>query len=305
MRLSFALLLALVPSAASAQTKEIDDVIKAKLATTKWVLALEAPNGGFYAVTPDPKVDTKPVPGLRATSAAVRTLKYLGADIPNKQKHAAFVLNCFDPKTGGFAEPGGKPDVTITSVGVMAAVELAIPKEKYAKAIDYLKENAKTFEDVRIGAAAVEAWGVKDCPFKLDDWQAIATKELGTKLPPIRDGGARIIGSLTAFTWRLGLQKETDSKQKDVAQLLDLGRRADGGWGKEGEKASDIETTYRVMRAFMLLKEKPDTAAVRKFVESHRNADGGYGTKPGDKSNMGGTYYATIITKWLDEMEKK
>ena len=84
------------------------------------------------------------------------------------------MLKCYDPKTGGFAEPGGKPDVTITSIGVMAAMELGIPKEKFAKAMDYLKENAKTFEDVRIGAAAVEAWGVKDCPFKFDEWMKIA-----------------------------------------------------------------------------------------------------------------------------------
>ena len=107
--------------------------------------------------------------------------------MPNKDKHAAFVLKCYDPKTGGFADtPGGKPDVASTSIGVMAAAELGIPHEKYAKAMDYLKENAKTFEEVRIGAAAVEAWGVKDCPFDLKEWQAVAVKEVGTKLPPLK-----------------------------------------------------------------------------------------------------------------------
>ena len=216
------------------------------------------------------------------------------------------MLSCYDPKTGAFAEPGGKPDVTITSIGIMVAAELDIPHEKYAKAMDYLKEHARTFEEVRIGAAAVEAWGVKECPFKLEEWQAIANKALDTKLPPIRDGGARAIGSIVAFTIRLGLQKETDSKPKQVAQLLDRGLRPDGGWGKQDEKDSDIETTYRVMRAFMLLKEKPKgAAAVRKFVELRRNKDGGYAVKPGDKSSMSGVYYASIITMWLDEMEKK
>ncbi len=198
----------------------------------------------------------------------MKALKYLGVDIPNKKKHAAFVLKCYDPKTGTFAEPGGKPDVASTSIGVMVAMELGIPKEKFAKAMDYLKENAKTFEEVRIGAAAVEAWGVKDCPFKLEQWQAVATKEISTKLPPIRDGGARMIGSITAFTWRLGLQKDTDSKPNQIAQLMDLGQLTDGGWSKQGEKASDIETTYRVMRAYMLLKEKPkDTKKLREFID--------------------------------------
>ena len=60
------------------------------------------------------------------------------------------------------------------------------------------------------------------------------------------------------------------------------------------------------MRALMLLKEKPkDAKKLREFIESHRNKDGGYATKPGDKSSMSGVYYATIVTKWLDEMEKK
>ncbi len=298
MRLTFAFLIAVVPSVAFAQSD-------AQKETIKWVLAQEAPAGGFYPAPLPPDAEGQPQPGLRATSAAVRSLKYLGAEIPNKDKHTAFVLKCFDPKTGGFAEPGGKPDVAMTSVGVMAAAELNIPHDKYAKAMDYLKENAKTFEDVRIGAAAVEAWGVKDCPFDLIAWHEIVVKDVNLKLPRINDGGARVIGSVTAFSLRLGLQKGTDSKPTAIAQLLDRGQLPDGGWNREGEKDSDIETTYRVMRAYMLLNVKPkDTVAVRKFIVLHRNKDGGYGTKPGDKSNMGGVYYATIITKWLDAMEK-
>ena len=103
------------------------------------------------------------------------------------------MLSCYDPKTGAFAEPGGKPDVAITSIGVMAAVELGIPKEKYAKAMDYLKANAKTFEEVRIGAAAVEAWGVKDCPFELEPWFQVGSDELLSEYrrPGPRDGRTR------------------------------------------------------------------------------------------------------------------
>ena len=115
-----------------------------------------------------------------------------------------------------------------------------------------------------------------------------------------------MIGSITAFTHRLGLEKDTDTKPEVIARLLSSGQLADGGWCKEGEKASDIETTYRVMRAYMLLKEKPnDAKKLREFIESHRNKDDAFATKPGDKSSMSGVYYASIITKWLDEMEKK
>jgi hypothetical protein len=300
MRLSFAFLVAVVPSAAFARTKEIDDAVRARLAAVKWVLAQEDPGGGFRLAPKDAKGDAAR-PGLRATNGAVRALRYLGAEVPNKEKHAAFVLTCYDPKTGAFAEPGGKPDVAITAIGVMAAAELGIPKDKYAKAMDYLKENAKTFEDVRIGAAAVEAWGVKDCPFDLKPWVKVA-EEFAAQADPKEDP-ARGAGSVAAMYLRLN--RELPINFALVPTILNPGQRQDGGWGK-AEGDSDIETTYRVMRAYHLLKEKPkDVTAVRKFIAAHRNADGGYATRPGDPSTMSGAYYAAVITKWLDEAEKK
>jgi hypothetical protein len=321
MRLSFALVL-LLPSVAAAQTEEMIKAVERKLETLKYVRSLEAPDGGFYAAAPDPKADAKPQPSLRATNGAVRAWKYLGGEglgskLPNKDRHAAFVLKCYDPTTGGFAEPGGKPDVTITSVGVMAAAELDIPHEKYAKAMDYLKENAKTFEEVRIGAAAVEAWGVKDCPFDLKVWEKMLVKTAELEKATAagyKDGGARAVGSVIAFYVRLDLHKAAEFDWF-VNRQLALGQRDDGGWGKKGEKASDIETTYRVMRTLWWLKDNPkdvnkppvatDLKAVRKFVDAHRNEDGGYATKPGDKSSMSGVYYSVTVSKWLDEMEAK
>lgn len=308
MRTPFALaFLMLLPSASFAQNKELQDAVDQKLATVRYVRSLQDPQTAAFRSSPDAKG-----PSLRATNAGVKALSYLTGKsakeaVPDAAKTAAFVMSCFDPKTGGFGDsPGGKPDVALTSIGVMAAAELDIPKEKYRKAMDYLKANAKTFEDVRIGAAAVEAWGVKDCPFDLTPWYEIGVKGVGPKLPAINNGGARLIGSLAAFTLRLGLQKDTDSKPAAVARLLDLGQLADGGWCKEGEKASDMESTYRVMRAFHLLKEKPtDAAKLRAFIGKCRNADGGYGVKPGEPSGVNGVYYATIVTKWLDAMEKK
>jgi prenyltransferase beta subunit len=300
MRLSIALILLLPGSAFAQPTAE------QKKATIKWVTDLQAPGGGFYLAPQDPKIDTKPVPSLRATNAALRTLKYLGAEIPNKDRHAAFILMCFDPKTGGFADaPDGKADVATTSIGMMAAAELNVPHEKYAFATLYLKENAKTFEDVRIGAAAIEAWGVKDSTFKLDEWFEIAAKEAKRSIGDVKEGGARISGSYAAMVLRLG-GKIPEGNMAVIGGIILGGQRDDGAWSKAGEKASDIESTYRVMRALMLLKEKPkDVKKLREFIESHHNKDGGYATKPGDKSNMSGTYYATIITHWLDEMEKK
>src|SRR5262245_51105771 len=99
MRLSFALVL-LLPTFAYAQP-----TAEQKKETIKWITDLQAPEGGFYLAPQPPDIDAAPRPGLRATNGAVRALKYLGAEVPNKDKHAAFVLKCYDAKTGGFAEP--------------------------------------------------------------------------------------------------------------------------------------------------------------------------------------------------------
>jgi prenyltransferase beta subunit len=302
------LFIVLCPSVTLAQPPEALEAVARKLETLKFIASLETPQGGFAAAPQPPNIDAIPQPSLRATSGAVRAWKYLGGEqlgqkLPNKDRHAAFVLKCYDPNTGGFAESDSKPDVTITSIGVMAAIELGIPKEKFAKAMDYLKENAKTFEEVRIGAAAVEAWGVKDCPFDLKPWFKIAEDFAGMQAGDPQDGQARDTASLVAMWLRLG---NTLPEGHNVLKLIKPGQRADGGWSKPSEKVSDIETTYRVMRALMLLKEKPkDLKKLREFVDSHRNADGGYATKPGEKSTMSGVYYAAAISKWLDDMEKK
>lgn len=296
-RLPFALFL-FVPLTAAAQTADVQDKLDAALARRKaleYVRALAAADGGFRA-TADAKA-----PSLRATTAGLRATKYLGGELSDadKAKHAKFVLAHFDPKTGGFADaPGGTPDVAVTAVGVMACVELGVPREKFAKAMDYFRANAKAFEEVRIAAAAVEAWGVADCPFKLDDWFARAAEYRKSTA----DGPARDTASWAAFVLRLG---GTVPDPKAVATAIVDGQAKDGGWGKKGAAASDTDTTYRVVRALVLLKTPPkDPAAVRKFLASCRADGGGYGTTPGGAASVGGTYHVAIVSKWLDDLAK-
>jgi hypothetical protein len=51
-----------------------------------------------------------------------------------------------------------------------------------------------------------------------------------------------------------------------------------------------------------MLKAKPAAdRALREFVATCRNDDGGYGVEPGQPSAVGPTYYASIILHWLGE----
>src|SRR5947209_2674452 len=97
---SFVALL-LLPSVSLAQTKEVQDALDRKLETIKFVQGLQDPSGGFHGSPADVKKDGPP--SLRATSAAVRALKYLTgkpvADaVPHADKVADYVMSCYDPK---------------------------------------------------------------------------------------------------------------------------------------------------------------------------------------------------------------
>src|SRR5262249_19428955 len=192
---------------------------------------------------------------------------------------------------GGFGDrPGGKPDVPTTAVGIMAVVEAGLPTEPYAGAvIKYLADNARTFEDIRIAAAGLEALGKKGP--RADDWLKEVAKvrhEDGTYGQG--DGTARDTGGATVVVLRLGGEVP---HRDNVVKAIKAGQRDDGGWGKAGEKASDLESSYRVMRCFHMLKERPaDVDKLKAFIGRCRNKDGGYGVAPGQESTVGGTYFA-------------
>lgn len=287
------LALLLLAPVAVAQTPE------EKKATLAYIESLRDKETGAFKVTPDGK------PSLRACNGAAKAIKVLGGELADKDKVSKFVLSCFDEKAGTFADPGTKADVASTAVGVIVACELGIPKDKFKGAMDYLGKNAKEFEEVRIAAAAVEAWGVKDCPFDLKPWQKLTLEYLGKHFAGDMQAGAREIGSAAALGLRLSVPFGEQELVLIVGELT-AGQGPDGAWGKTGVKTSDIETTYRVMRALLLLKTPPkDEKKLREFLASHRNKDGGYATEPGKPSSMSGVYYNAIITKWLDDMGKK
>jgi prenyltransferase beta subunit len=271
-----------------------------KKATIAILLELQQPDGSFGLVSPKQNPNLAVAKGdIRSTSSALRALKYFGGAVKDPKLTAKFVESCFDKSKGGFGlRPEATPDVVLTAVGLMAVVELKMPTEPYVgPATKFLADNAKTFEEIRMAAAGFEAIG-KPSP-KADAWLGeIAKMRNPDGTYGKGTGAARATGSAAAAVLRLGGKLE---QPENIIKLLKSGQRLDGGWGKEEEQASDLETTYRVMRSLMMLKDKPDEAKLRAFVAKCRNADGGYGIAPGQKSNVGATYFASIILHWMDQ----
>lgn len=139
-------------------------------ATIQYLRKLQASDGGFLTDAGKAKSS------LRATTSALRALKYFGGEASDCAASADFVKKCFVESSGGFADsPGGKPDAVTSAVGVMALVELKISTARYEAAmLQYLADHAKSFDEVRLAAAAVEALGKR--PRKADEWLAWVDK---------------------------------------------------------------------------------------------------------------------------------
>lgn len=288
-RILVVLALASVPHfTAPAQTPE------QKKESVAYLQSLRTADGGFAASGP---VKGDSPSSLRATSAALRALKYFGGAARNRADAEKFVAACYNKGAGAFADrPGGKPDVATTAVGLMAVVELKMPLAEYeAGAVRYLAENARTFDEIRIAAAGLEVVGKR--PAEADSWlKQIAAPRNKDDTYGAGAGLTRATGGAVACWLRLGGKLENAGA---VVAAMMKGQRSDGGFGREEVEGSDLETSYRVLRAFVMLKAQPDADNLRGFVARCRNADGGYGVMPGQPSTVSATYFASIILHWL------
>ena len=267
-----------------------------ELATTaRYVAAFQNPDGGFAPGVGKPST-------LGATSSAIRTLGYTAGAVPDLAGAIRFVPTCFDRESGGFSQtPGGKPDVGTTASGLMAIGALKLDPTPYVEpAIRYLGANAKTFEEIRIAVAGLEAVG-KPSP----DFPRWIEQVEGGKNPDGTFGQGpaqpRATGSAAVTLLRMGVTLDEARTAAILKVLLD-GQKPDGGWG-EGDGASDLGSTYRIMRAFWMMRQKPDLSRLRQYIGMHRQADGGYAPKPGAVADPGATYTAAIVLYWARQLD--
>jgi hypothetical protein len=237
---------------------------------------------------------------LRATTAALRALHYFGGQPERVADTARFVGKCFDTATGGFGDaPGQPPTVFSTAVGAMAAAELKLPPASYRDGVvKYLSDRAMTLEEIRVAAAAFETLQLRS-PKAADRLRQIDATRNPDGTFGTGAGVARATGGTAAMILRLGGPLE---HRDAVLKAMRAGQRPDGGFGSSDGTESDLESAYRVTRAFVMLKERPaDPAKLRAFVAKCRSEAGGYGERAGEPATVGGTYFAAIILQWLDQ----
>jgi len=259
--------------------------------TLKYLYALQQPDGSFGTSVQAPKSD------LPTTSAAVRAIMYFGGEVPKADLCRRYLHGCQNEDGGFAANPGGMADVRSTALAVLALVELRDPDmPRLHRALRYLENHARSFEEIRIAAAAFEALQAAPNEKVLQAWQQEILRlrnDDGTFGKG--DDVARDTGSAVACLLRLGLPVE---KADVVTQAILRGQRPDGGWGRDQQPA-DLETTYRVLRALYMLKQKPNLDACAHFVARCRCENGGYALRPGESASPQATYFAAAILRWV------
>jgi dienelactone hydrolase/prenyltransferase beta subunit len=256
--------------------------------TAGYLAAFQNPDGGFATAAGQKS-------SLGATSSAIRSLKNVAGSVKDVPGCISYVKSCVTAEGGIAPAPGGQPTVNTTAVGLMALAELKIADENtVGSAVAYLARNAKTFEEIRIAVAGLEAVGARSNEFAA--WTAKVKEDRNA------DGTwgqgpnqARSTGGAAVALLRMGV--DLDKKDAVIAALR-AAQRGDGAWGKD-DGPSDLEATYRIMRAFFMLKESPNLEALKSFIARCRQSNGGYTVAPGRTPDGGGTYYATTILRWV------
>jgi prenyltransferase beta subunit len=262
--------------------------------TAAYAAAHQNADGGFAASPGQPST-------VGATNTGLRVLDYVGGSPLDVPGCIRFVKSCRVPGSGFAQKPGGKPDVVTTAVGLMAAAELKTAyKAMIDDAIAYFGANAKAFEEVRMSIAGLEAVGARSPDFSHWAEQIEAMRRPDGSFGE-QPGKAFATGGAAAAILRMGMNLE---KRDAVIATIKAGQRPDGAWSKN-DGPSDLSSSYRVMRALYMLKEKPDVEPLIGFIARCRHDDGSYANTPGGPGNLGATYSATIILRWLRLLDGK
>ena len=239
--------------------------------TAAYAASHQNKDGGFAPKVGQPS-------SLGTTHSALKILKHVGGSVPDVLACVEYVKSCRVPG-GGFAPtPGGKPDVVTTALGLMAASELKIDdSEMIREAVAFLGKNARSFEEVRMAAAGLEAIGVysPDAP----RWYPPDPGDAELRRAPSAAGAAVpfATGGAAAAILRMGMPLE---HRDAIVKAIKAGQRPEGGWSKD-DGPPDLSSSYRIMRAMYMMHERPDIDRLLGFVARCRKSDGSYSSHAG------------------------
>ncbi|RVE91071.1 ankyrin repeat domain-containing protein [Sinorhizobium meliloti] len=259
--------------------------------TICFLRALQREDGGYV------DNETQAASGLQDTVSALKALRLLCAGPKELQKAFGYVLSCAND-AGGFArEPDGAPGAYWTAFGLIALRELGeieTLRAAAARHAQFMYQNATSAPDYFMVIAAHEECGVLgSIPEAAISFFQSQVNEEGTF-------GGSVHANAIACSALLRSGSEINTPEPIIRGLLSA-QRPDGGFAEVGN-ASDLLTTYLVMRALLLLNAAPNLGELRRYIRKLSVTSGGYASTIGGTPSASATYQSHCILQWIDDL---
>jgi len=180
---------------------------------------------------------------------------------------------------GGFAEPNGQPDASLTEWAAIALAAGGGSEAARAQALGYLRgHEAEASSDTDVALAAFARAALGDRP------DALLARLRGYRPGPL----------VNATTWTiLALRQAGQPVAPSLTAALRKAQRRSGGWSWTARGAPDSNDTAAAIEALRSVgvTGRPIARGVA-FLARCRNVDGGYGLDPGRASDAQSTAWA-------------
>ena len=166
------------------------------------------------------------------------------------------------------------------------------------EAIEYLGKNAKSFEEVRMAIAGLEAVPLHRPTFRAGSSRSRRCANPTAHSARGRARHTRPAGAAAAIL-RMGLKLEN---RDAIIDAIKAGQRAEGGWSKD-DGPPDLGATYRVMRALYMLARSPTWIDCSRSSRGAASPTAAMRAVPAAPATWAEPTTATIIIRWARLLE--
>ena len=289
--------------------------------TAAFLRTLAREDGGY--AWPD-----QPHAHLTPTFAAVGAYQRLGAAVPEPAKVAAFVRDSHPQRHKKPERPLHEFDLQQVQALLWLGQD---PREQFeplargwTKPVPYMaRYESHQYPAFGQEVACLVSRQLLKLPTNLPAYAAYiaerrrANGSYNNTLPADDGSDGHVINTLWAIRGLEALGRPIDGKEETSAWLRACQRKAGGHFGHAPESAAgkpplvggrsnDVVYTWAAVRALQLLGAAPaDADACVAYLHSLRNADGGFGDRPGWPSNALATYYAVDALAALNALGRE
>lgn len=234
---------------------------------------------------------------VNSTNSVVKVLGHVGWPVANAERIGEFIDRCLDKATGGFAQAPGAEANAFATASALIVLHGIGDAGRFARYWDHASAFMNALADSQYDhfmvISAYDECGIRGS----SPSRSIAYFEEKGEMGRYGNDVAEVAIAVASL---LRLGRPVKDPEFQTATLL-AGQCSDGGFGPDG--ASDLFTSYCVLRALVLLAGEPGLGRLSGYVDRLERTDG-YTVRAGEPSSAGATYMALTLRGWIGALQK-